>query len=134
LFKLLLCRRLTVLRDQLLDERSESRVDVILDNTDPLFGTLLDPSSHVHLQHGENLSSILFVALGDRLGSEKTSLFCGEVVELDRQSWSEVGVSQSLEAFEGRGSSRAIVIGSAGLSAPACIPGQVTYGAGRKGN
>jgi len=62
--------RHTVLGDKLLDERGQSGINKVLNNTDPLLGTLLDPSSHVHLQHCQYLPTLLLVALGNSLRSE----------------------------------------------------------------
>jgi hypothetical protein len=59
--------KLTVLGNKLLNEGSQGRVDKVLDDTNPLLGPLLDPSSHVHLQHCQYLSALFLVTLGDSL-------------------------------------------------------------------
>jgi hypothetical protein len=69
--------------DNLLEESSQSSIDVVGENTNNFGGTRLDVASHVLVEHSLDLSAVLLVLLEDSTTSEKTALFTSVPVELN---------------------------------------------------
>jgi hypothetical protein len=88
------------------------RINVISDNPNDLLSPLLDPSGHIHLDHGLDDHSLGFITLGNRLGSEQTSFFRRKPVEFEvafRRD--KVGFVERFKGEDGRGRARAIIVG-----------------------
>ena len=62
-----------VLVDQSLIEVGQLRVSIVRDDADFLSSSLLDPSGHVELAHGDDVDTTGFVILGDGLRTQETS-------------------------------------------------------------
>lgn len=69
--------------NNLLEESSKSSIDVVGENANDFGGTRLDVASHVLVEHGLDLATVLLVLLEDSTASEKTALFTGVPVELN---------------------------------------------------
>lgn len=69
--------------NDLLEESSQSSVNVVGENSNDFLCSGLDVTSHVLVEHGLDLSTITLVLLEDSTTAEKTSLFSGIPVKLD---------------------------------------------------
>jgi hypothetical protein len=85
---------------------------------------LAELTSHVHLQHGLDLSSFVLVRLGDRLTAEQSTFFSRKVVELDGSGGRVIGVDQGAKGFKGGGSARPVVVCAAAMLATVCYSSQ----------
>lgn len=100
--------------DKRVEERSEVGVDKVLDNTHDLLGTLLDPGSHVKLDHGTHTGALVLVGLSNSLRAKKTSLLSRVPVELDWSHTGKVCTAKCTERLKHRGRSGSIVVSSRG--------------------
>jgi hypothetical protein len=100
--------------NDLLEESSQSSVNIVGENSNDFLGSGLDVTSHVLVEHGLDLSAVTLVLLEDSTTAEKTSLLSGIPVELDCVGGLTGGDArvgqQHTEGFQNGDSSRSIVV------------------------
>ena len=88
------------------------RINVIRNDAHNLLSPLLDPSRHIHLDHGLDDHTLGFVTLGNSLRSKQTSFFRGKPVEFEvALGGDKVGFVERFKGEDGRGGTRAIIVG-----------------------